>query len=124
MQGAEHHKFLVDKQYGRRAGRTAMDPVMITAMASKMFHLQRANAARTDCNAEACYDRIPPGVVSIAETNVGTPAGVSTLTARTLEKMKYYMTTAKGISEEFNAHTEEEPMYGLGQGATDGPAKW
>eukprot|EP00957_Ditylum_brightwellii_P051050 3870589-Ditylum_brightwellii.AAC.1 len=108
MQGAERHNFLVDDQYGGRTGRTAIDPVMITTIASKMFHLQRANAARTDCDADVCYDRIPPGVVSIAETNVGTPA-VSTLMARTLEKMKYYMTTAKGILEEYKAHTEEEP---------------
>eukprot|EP00957_Ditylum_brightwellii_P138509 10557745-Ditylum_brightwellii.AAC.1 len=55
---------------------------------------------------------------------MGTPAEISTLMARTLEKMKYYMTTAKGILEEYNAHTEEEPMFGLGQEATDGPAKW
>eukprot|EP00957_Ditylum_brightwellii_P170118 12949025-Ditylum_brightwellii.AAC.1 len=38
--------------------------------------------------------------------------------------MKYYMTMAKGILEEFNTHSEEEPMFGLGQEATDGPAKW
>eukprot|EP00957_Ditylum_brightwellii_P164617 12533684-Ditylum_brightwellii.AAC.1 len=61
MQGAECHKFLVDEQYGGRTGRTAIDPVMITTMASKMFHFQRVNTARTDCDAEACYDRIPPG---------------------------------------------------------------
>eukprot|EP00957_Ditylum_brightwellii_P145769 11100070-Ditylum_brightwellii.AAC.1 len=74
MQGAECHNFLVDDQYGGRTGRTTIDQVMITRMASKMFHFQRANAARTDCNAEACYNRIPQGVVSIAKTNAGTPA--------------------------------------------------
>eukprot|EP00957_Ditylum_brightwellii_P093820 7144531-Ditylum_brightwellii.AAC.1 len=74
MQGAERHNFLIDDQYVGRTGRADIDPVMITTMSSKMFHLQRANAARTDCNVEACYDRVPPGVVSIAETNAGTPA--------------------------------------------------
>eukprot|EP00957_Ditylum_brightwellii_P047520 3609056-Ditylum_brightwellii.AAC.1 len=38
--------------------------------------------------------------------------------------MKYHMTTTKGISEEYNSHSQEEPMYGSGQGATDGPVKW
>eukprot|EP00957_Ditylum_brightwellii_P002362 181156-Ditylum_brightwellii.AAC.1 len=38
--------------------------------------------------------------------------------------MKYHMTTTKGILEEYKSHLQEEPMYGSGQGATDGPAKW
>eukprot|EP00957_Ditylum_brightwellii_P017776 1338856-Ditylum_brightwellii.AAC.1 len=88
-----------------------------------MFHLQRANSGLTDCDAEACYDRMLPGVVSIAEINAGAPEKISTIMARTLEQMKYYMTTATGISEKFNQNKPDKPMFRAGQGATDGPAK-
>eukprot|EP00957_Ditylum_brightwellii_P075755 5757409-Ditylum_brightwellii.AAC.2 len=79
MQGAEQHNFIVDYQYGGRAGRTAIDPVMITTTTCETVHLQRANVGRTDCDAEACYDQVLPGLVSIAETNAGTPEKISTL---------------------------------------------
>eukprot|EP00957_Ditylum_brightwellii_P079936 6079591-Ditylum_brightwellii.AAC.2 len=38
--------------------------------------------------------------------------------------MQHHMLTAKGVSEEYNQHTREDPMYGFGQGATDAAAKW
>eukprot|EP00957_Ditylum_brightwellii_P046356 3518143-Ditylum_brightwellii.AAC.2 len=97
---------------------------MITTTSQELFHLQRANSGLTDCDAEVCYARMLPRVVSIAEINAGAPEKNSTLMTRTLEQMKYHMTTAKGISEEFNQNTPDKPMFGAGQGATDGPAKW
>eukprot|EP00957_Ditylum_brightwellii_P192176 14629170-Ditylum_brightwellii.AAC.1 len=124
MQGAEKRKFIVDDQYRGRTGRTAINPVMITTTLCETFHLHRANAGRTDCNAEACYDCVLPDVVSIVETNEGAPERVSRLMARTLKQMKYHVTTTKGISEEYNSHSQEEPMYGSGQGTTGGRAKW
>eukprot|EP00978_Attheya_sp_CCMP212_P000944 scaffold1999_cov36-Attheya_sp.AAC.3 len=36
--------------------------------------------------------------------------------------MTFYMVTALGVSTEYNQHSEEQPSYGIGQGATgDGP---
>eukprot|EP00957_Ditylum_brightwellii_P002363 181156-Ditylum_brightwellii.AAC.2 len=67
MQGAEKHKFIVDDQYGGRTGRTAINSVMITTTLCETFYLQRANARRTDCDAEACNNRVLPSIVSIAE---------------------------------------------------------
>eukprot|EP00957_Ditylum_brightwellii_P008327 630553-Ditylum_brightwellii.AAC.1 len=85
MQGAEKHKFIVDDQYRGKIGRTAIDPAMIRTTLCEMFHLQKANSGRTDCNAEACYDCVLPGVVSIAETNAGSTEKILSLMARTLK---------------------------------------
>jgi hypothetical protein len=38
--------------------------------------------------------------------------------------MKFYMVTAFGVSTEYNQHSVENPSYGIGQGATDGPPGW
>eukprot|EP00957_Ditylum_brightwellii_P088633 6750892-Ditylum_brightwellii.AAC.1 len=124
MHRAEQHNIIVDDQYEGRAGRTSINPVMITANTCKTVHLQRANIGRTECDAEACYDRVVPGLVSIAETNAGALEKISMLIARTLEKIEYHMSTAKGVSEEYNKHTQKELMYGSGQGTTYGLAKW
>eukprot|EP00957_Ditylum_brightwellii_P034193 2591338-Ditylum_brightwellii.AAC.1 len=38
--------------------------------------------------------------------------------------MKHHMSTAKGISELCNSNTEDSPIYGSSQRATDSPTKW
>eukprot|EP00957_Ditylum_brightwellii_P176235 13419274-Ditylum_brightwellii.AAC.1 len=38
--------------------------------------------------------------------------------------MKYYPVTAKGVSEQYNNHKDDNPVFRSGQGATDSPAKW
>eukprot|EP00957_Ditylum_brightwellii_P145496 11078649-Ditylum_brightwellii.AAC.1 len=38
--------------------------------------------------------------------------------------MEYHMSTEKGASTEKNKHSEENPKFGTGQGATDSPSKW
>eukprot|EP00978_Attheya_sp_CCMP212_P020591 scaffold59115_cov62-Attheya_sp.AAC.2 len=34
------------------------------------------------------------------------------------------MVTALGVSTEYNQHSEEQPSYGISQGATDGQPGW
>eukprot|EP00957_Ditylum_brightwellii_P135900 10365763-Ditylum_brightwellii.AAC.1 len=38
--------------------------------------------------------------------------------------MEYHMVTGYGVSEMNAKNTEDNPIYGLGQGATDEPPKW
>eukprot|EP00957_Ditylum_brightwellii_P201556 15326220-Ditylum_brightwellii.AAC.1 len=92
-------------------------------MSRESFHLQRANAGTTDCDAAACYDRMIVGPTLIAETNAGTPEEVSVTFAHALEKMQYHMNTKKEISEEYNCYSKEHPSYCTGQGACNSPLK-
>eukprot|EP00957_Ditylum_brightwellii_P132679 10116775-Ditylum_brightwellii.AAC.1 len=93
-------------------------------MSRESFHLQRANAGTTECDAAACYNRMIVGPTLIVETNAGSSEEVSVMFANILEKTKYHTSTKKGISEEYNCHSEEHPSYGTGQGACDSPTKW
>eukprot|EP00957_Ditylum_brightwellii_P207598 15353686-Ditylum_brightwellii.AAC.1 len=93
-------------------------------MSRENFHLQRANAGATECDAAACYNMMIVGATLIAEKNAGRPEEVSITFACTLEKIQYHMSTKKGISEEYNCHSKEHPSYGTGQGACNSPPKW
>eukprot|EP00957_Ditylum_brightwellii_P132680 10116776-Ditylum_brightwellii.AAC.1 len=124
MNRVEKQGHLHEDLHGGRKGCTALDPVLITTISRESFHLQRANAGTTECDAVACYGRMIVGPTSIVQTNAGTLEEVSVMFARTLEKMKYHMSTEKGISEEYKYHSEEHPSHGTGQGACDSPLKW
>eukprot|EP00957_Ditylum_brightwellii_P162748 12393370-Ditylum_brightwellii.AAC.1 len=112
MNGAEWHRYMHDDLYRGRKGRTATDLVMITTMSREIFHLQRSNTRATECDAASCYNRMITGPTSIAETNAGTPEDVSTTFTRTLEKVKYHMSTEKGVLEEFTCHSDNHACYG------------
>eukprot|EP00957_Ditylum_brightwellii_P143412 10925657-Ditylum_brightwellii.AAC.1 len=38
--------------------------------------------------------------------------------------MRHYPVTTKGVSNKCNRHEDKKPVFGLGQGATESPAKW
>eukprot|EP00957_Ditylum_brightwellii_P016439 1236110-Ditylum_brightwellii.AAC.1 len=93
MTQAEKYNHLDDAQYGGQKGREAIKPAVIKILTVKICHLQRSNAAFTDCDAKACYDRIIPAVSALLETKAGCPEKVSTLLARTLKNLKYHPAT-------------------------------
>eukprot|EP00957_Ditylum_brightwellii_P135802 10357509-Ditylum_brightwellii.AAC.1 len=84
MEQAERYGHLDDAQYGGRKGREAIKPVFMKLLTIKICHLQRSNAAFTDCDAKACDGRIIPAVSAVLETKAGCPKEVSTTLTRTL----------------------------------------
>eukprot|EP00957_Ditylum_brightwellii_P211766 15366577-Ditylum_brightwellii.AAC.1 len=95
---------------------------MMTAFIYKIIHLMQANAAFTNCDAKACYDRIVVILTSLTEYKAGLPAEACILQAKALKQMKYTMITAYGPSEITNQHTPNNPLHGRDQGLTDAPA--
>lgn len=49
---------------------------------------------------------------------------IARLHGTTLEQMKYYVSTALGISDDYYAHSEDNPVYGTGQGSCASPSIW
>eukprot|EP00957_Ditylum_brightwellii_P136509 10410475-Ditylum_brightwellii.AAC.1 len=88
------------------------------------FHLMQANAAFTDCDAKACYDRMVAIVIGLALHKVGLPILMSSFLIKALKQMRYYMNTAYEISTETNQHSNTSPVHGSGQGATNTPPGW
>eukprot|EP00957_Ditylum_brightwellii_P188472 14348256-Ditylum_brightwellii.AAC.1 len=83
-----------------------------------------ANAAFTDCDARACYNRMVAIVTGLALHKAGLPLKMSSFLIKALKQMRYYMNTAYGVSTETNQHSKVSPVHGGGQGATDTPPGW
>eukprot|EP00957_Ditylum_brightwellii_P072922 5541356-Ditylum_brightwellii.AAC.1 len=84
----------------------------------------QANAAFTDCDARACYDRMVAIVTGLALHKAGLPIQTSSFFIIALKQMKYYMNTAYSISTETNQRSKNSPVHGSGQGATNAPPGW
>eukprot|EP00957_Ditylum_brightwellii_P056332 4270499-Ditylum_brightwellii.AAC.1 len=84
----------------------------------------RANAAFTDCNARACYDRMVAIVSGLALHKAGLPIHMSSFLIKALKQMRYYMNTAYGVSTETNQQSKTSSVHGNRQGATDAPLGW
>eukprot|EP00957_Ditylum_brightwellii_P146866 11180945-Ditylum_brightwellii.AAC.1 len=106
------HSGLADEQYGRRGGRMASDTTALTALTLETLTLQWSNAALTDCNAMACYDRIIPAITSLRSHKMGLPKNICKLYTKTLDQMEYKMIMAYRESEESNKNTENNRIYG------------
>ena len=52
------------------------------------------------------------------------PSFVCQLAAQTLKNTKYYMQTAKRISNDYYVSTNEEELYGSGQGSDFAGTNW
>eukprot|EP00957_Ditylum_brightwellii_P132989 10140272-Ditylum_brightwellii.AAC.1 len=88
------------------------------------FHLMRANAAFTDCNARACYDRMVAIVTGLALHKAGIPIHMSSFLIKALKQMRYYMNTAYRVSTETNQQSKPSPVHGRREGATNAPPGW
>ena len=124
ISSVEDQQYLSDENYGGRNNRSAIDVVLKKVFTITTYHLTRTNAAITDCDAKACYDRILPHLMALVNMKAGMPKKVAILFMNILQEMKYHISTGFGISKEANTNSNENPIYGIGQGATDGPAQW
>jgi hypothetical protein len=111
-------------QAGSRPGKRAIDVVL-----NKEFKYQYARFTRTslgtiDNDAKSCYDRIIISVAMLISKYYGIPNNFCRMQAENLKKTKFHIRTAAGDSKEFYCHTENDPIYGTGQGSCASPAIW
>jgi hypothetical protein len=121
---AEAQHTLNEGQYGLRPRRNAVDPVMIEELQFELSRITRRMFLQTNYDATACYDRIIPNLAALVSQKYGVHAKVTQLNARTLKAAKYKVRTEMGISETSYHHEEEEPIYGMGQGADNASMAW
>jgi hypothetical protein len=60
----------------------------------------------------------------LASRRFGVPKEVTACNARTLEEAKYHIRTKLGVSSTGYQHSEENPIFGTGQGSANSPAIW
>ncbi len=118
---AEESKQLHDRQYGSRPRRNAIDPVMIEEIQFEISRLSRRTFIQTNYDATACYDRIVLNMAMIASRRFGVAKSVTETNATTLERARFHIHTELGLSETSYSHSEEDPIYGTGQGSGNSP---
>ena len=121
---AEATHTLNDGQYGSRPRRNAVDPVIIEEVRFELSRITRRMFLQTNYDATACYDCIIPDLAAIVSQKFGVHAKVTQSNARTLHATKYNVRTELGISETSYSHGEEDPIYGMGQGAGNALMAW
>eukprot|EP00957_Ditylum_brightwellii_P096499 7349432-Ditylum_brightwellii.AAC.1 len=60
----------------------------------------------------------------LAQIQAGLPINAARCSLCPLNQLEYYMVTSYGVSDTGVNHMEKQPVYGLGQGATDAPPNW
>eukprot|EP00957_Ditylum_brightwellii_P030475 2307612-Ditylum_brightwellii.AAC.1 len=118
---SEEHGYIADKQHRGREGRTLIDIVALKQFTTEMHHYQRSNMGMVECDAKACYNRITPELLVSLYEKAGCPPQVVDFLYSPLTQLEYHMVTALVISEQSDISTVNNLLFGIGQGATDGP---
>jgi hypothetical protein len=125
MAYAEKHNAIAPEQQGCRKHKSS-----ITQALNKMLVLDNIRQLRKPgCIAsndlKSCFDRMVHNVTILCLMRMGYPDKPLLSAFDTLQKMKHYVRTALGDSEEFyDAATFEKPPSSIGQGNGHGPQSW
>ena len=111
-------------QYGSVPGKTAIELVMLNQISNDICRTNKINLIRFENDASACYDRILVHLGMLAARRCGMPTNAVKLHADTLERMKYKVKTAFGVSPNHYSSQTEQPLFGTGQGSGASPAVW
>eukprot|EP00957_Ditylum_brightwellii_P110856 8455541-Ditylum_brightwellii.AAC.1 len=122
MKNVEHHEYLHEDQHGGRNGREALDIVLGKTIMFDTLNIQCANFGCTDCDAKACYNCIVPLVLLLAYFKAGLPYKCCVFLITMIYILKHVITTAFGETPFYNQYNLIAAVFGIDQGATDGPA--
>ena len=73
LRSVKKQQYLSDDNYGGRNNRSAIDVVLKKVFTLTTYQLTKTNAAITDCDAKACYDRILSHVMALTNIKAGLP---------------------------------------------------
>jgi hypothetical protein len=113
-----------DEQWGSRYGRSASTVVLLKHFTYELMQLTKTDGGTFDNDAKACFDRIIPALTNLRSHQLGVPAAACHMHAELLQKATYAVKTQAGISEQTYYSSDEEPLYGEGQGTRWATAAW
>jgi hypothetical protein len=124
MVNARKHKALSKCQWGGHKGSTSLDPVLLKVMSMETSAYTCTSLTVNDKDAEACFDRVVMSVSNQRDHQLGMPIKVLVMLGALLSAAWYFIKSALGVSKEYYKSTEEEEIFGTGQGAKHSPPKW
>ena len=121
---SERHNMLGENQWGGRPRYSSDIAALLDIVISDIHKISGRTLVKLRNDATACFDRMIPNLISLCSRTYEVPDNVCKLQAKTLQTMKYKVQTALGISAEHYQHSENEPIYGSGQGAGHSTTNW
>ena len=117
-------KLLHPAAFGSVPGKTAPSAVLHKLLQIENLRLNKKSGALFECDATGCYDRILPSLQGIHTRRLGLSKNTAKVVSESLIKSNRHVGTRHGTSKDSYISTEEEPLYGIGQGSGAGPAIW
>jgi hypothetical protein len=97
---------------------------MLEELQFEMSRTSRQMLVQTNFDATACYDRIISNLAMLASQKFGVHPSVTKTNALTFFLAKYHVRTKIGVSTTSYTHSEDNPIYGIGQGSGNASVLW
>ena len=110
--------------YGSVPMRTAQDAVLEKTLSLDLMRIRKDTGAILDCDAKGCYDRIIAALQTVTTRRLGIPRTTALFFARFWRYCNHHVRTKHGTSKESYNATDNENLFGIGQGNGAGPAFW
>jgi hypothetical protein len=111
-------------QFGGLLGRDALTPVLLEDIQLEISCASNTTLCCTGFDVTSCYDCIIPSVASLAGRSFGQHQLLCFVHVRFLAEAQYLLKTKLGVSEEAFSHCTLHPIYGTGQGSSNGLSVW
>jgi hypothetical protein len=108
---------------GFPTGRSANTVVLLKHFTYEMMNLTKSDGATFDNDAKACFDRIIPALTNLRSRQLGCRSTCH-MHAEVLLKASYVVKTQAGIYDQSYFSSDEQPLYGEGQGTKWATAAW
>ena len=104
--------------YGSRQNRRSHDPVLADITQVDLSLVTCTFLAKFNNDATACFDRILPHIATVCLRSFGMPKKLTSILGLMLQYAKYSIKTSLGTSETTYSYSEEDPVFGSGQGSS------
>lgn len=117
-------RLINEQQYGARPGCEANSLALYEELRTDISYTTRRTLISVDNDADSCFDRMVPSLISLNNRSFGLPVELSRLHGNALLTMKYHLRSPNGLSPSSYQHTIDYPIYGTGQGSGNSPVLW
>jgi len=117
MKIANQEKIMTDDQYGGRKNRQAQSAILNKVLYYDINRMSMCECQYDDIDMKSNYDReLARLVTAEASIKLGMHRNDANFMVDFVENQEYYIKTAFGTTENHYKYTENEKLYGLGQG--------
>lgn len=113
-----------DMQFGSRPGKMSISPVLQKQLTYDIVRQSKGVMGCVENDAIGCYNRTANKLGYIKLRQLGMPMSAIKSLADTWYNMVHVIRTAYGRSNSSYRSTKRKPLYGAGQGSTNGPFFW